>query len=445
MEKLIKMMTLAIGLVALPPTERDSDKLGKSLKDIEDFLSSDEARDLQSGAEWKTMADQLRKDVDDQAKAVLEMRRNGLGLSGVRAIMPAGRRERLEMLADGKCFMDDDTAKRFGAHMAVKLWKANARDVNDLPVYTRELAESVAKAADIDPTVTGGGAELVADEFKAELIRNVEAVGKLYTLMRRVPLTTFGTTTYPKRTGGLTAFPTAVAAQIQQSGIQFGTVQLKPEKWGTLTAVPNEMFRFPSMLAAVGQLVGLEIVYAMSYAFDNAVANGDGTADYGGITGILQSANISAVTAAAGHTTMATIDETDISNVIAGLTADYAIDAAAWGFSLSVQRAMRNIRTTTGQPMYDRGDAKEPNTIDGYPYHMSNRMPAKASVTAGVKYSFFGDLQKSHYFGMVGAIEIAQSDHVLFASDMTVIRGIAHVDCKEADVTAIVIGKTAAA
>ncbi len=430
--------------IAKDPAERDDKAIAAIAKDIQGYSDSDEGKGYAGTVELTAAVEQLRKDVDAQTEAVREAKRLGLSVHGLGVRVPSGRSARMQMLADSRCFMSDETAERFGAELAVKLFKVYARDVSDLPQRTREIAESVRKDADIDPSLSGSGAELVSNEFRAELIRNVEAVGQLYPLMRRVPLVTFGTTTYPKRTAGMTAHPTAVAAQIAQSGITFDTVQLQPEKWAVLSGIPNEMFRFANMLADIGQLAGLEIVYAMQYAFDNAVVNGDGTADYGGITGILESLNISAVTAASGHTTMATIDETDVSNVIAGLTKDYAIDKAAWGFSLSVQRALRNIRATTGVPLYDRGNGGEPNTIDGYPYSMCNRMPAKAAVTAGTKYGFFGDLEKSHYFGMVREIEIAKSEHIWFGSDMTAIRGIAHVDCQEADADAIVVAKSAA-
>ena len=153
----------------------------------------------------------------------------------------------------------------------------------------------------------------------------------------------------------------------------------------------------------------------------------------------------SAVTAAATHTTVATLDGTDISNVIAGLTVGYALGEAEWGMSLSVKGKLRALKTTTGAPLYQRGNQREPSTIDDYPYQLSPRMPASGSIGAAELYAFFGNLRLSHIVGMVRDIEIARSEHALFESDMMAIRGTMHVDIQEADASAIVTAKTAAA
>ena len=71
-------------------------------------------------------------------------------------------------------------------------------------------------------------------------------------------------------------------------------------------------------------------------------------------------------------------------------------------------------------------------------------MPAAGTISAATKYAWFGDPRMSHICGMLRDIKIVSSDQALFESDMTVVRGVMHVDIQEADVTAIVTGKTAA-
>jgi HK97 family phage major capsid protein len=451
MEKLFKMLGAMIALMNTPVEERDEKAVRKLNKDFEAFIDSDEAKGLGNvTTEFKAEFDQLKKDHEESVKTVAELKRMGLGSQRGGIILPSGKSARLQMLADGRCFMSDETAKRFGAHAAVQLARSGHAKLREdaLPQYTRDLAKDVEKTAgelrakadvNIDPDTSGSGSELVSDEFRAELIRNVEAVGTAYPLLRRVPLGTWGTTTYPKRTAGLTAYPTALGSQITQSGITFETVQLSPEQWGTLTGVPLVMFSDPGLLADLGNLIGVEIVYAMAYAFDNCVVNGDGTATYGGITGMLQSANVTAVAPTADHDAIAEIDETDISEIIAGLTADYAHADAQWLLSLSIKSHLRNIRSTTGMPIFDRGNGdREPATIDGYPYQICQRMPAAAAAVDGGAFALFGDFRKAMYFGMIRDIQIATSEHVWFDQAMVAIRGLAYVDAAEADADAVI-------
>jgi len=445
MEKILKMFAAVIALATVPPGERDDGKLAKDLKAIESEL--DQAKGLGDQAEAvKTIqeaADQLRKEIDAQAAEIRRMQRMGLSLSGGAIRIPNGKSARREMLADGRAFLDDETARRFGAYMVDGTMRLLGRK-DDTPPFIKDIADSVRKDMDVD--VDASGAYVIPDEFRAELIRNVEAEGVLFTKCRRIPLLTVGTVKIPKRTAGLTAYWTAPATQGTRSTPTFDLVNLTAEKLMALVAYPNE-FNRSALLIDLGNFLATEIVYAMSYAIDDALVNGDGTAAYGGITGILQSANITAVAATATHTTMAAITGTDVSSVIAGMTVAYGRQEAEWGMSISVQGVLRALKDDNGNPLYLRGDVKEPSTIDGYPYDVSPRMPAAATVTAtpGSKYAFYGDLRKSHIVGMLRDIEIARSDQALFESDMSVVRGIMHLDIQEQDADAIVTAKTAAA
>ena len=453
--ELIKMYGALFALMSVPPEQRDQSAIDTKLAEATKLMEAPEIKSLNLNGEFKGQFDQLRTDVDKNIETVRDLQRAGIsvrGFAGPQVI--AGREARLQMLADQRAFTDDKTAERFGAHMLAMLSRAPKIpwSYEDLPARTREIAEDVVKCAsaqqskdvtkadpDISPGVAGAGAELVANEFRAELIRNVEAVGTGFVLARRIPLSTLGQLTLPKRTGGLTAYPTSIAAEIQKSGMTFGTVQMTPVKWATLTGIPGEMFRDPAMLADVGHLIGVEIVYALAEAFDNAFVNGDGSATYGGMTGILNIAGIASVSPTAVHDAMNELDGADIGEIIAGLTKGYALKNAEWLMSLSVKGYLRNIRSTTGMPIYDRGiGGREPASIDGYPYTLCTSMPAAGSVAAGGAFASFGDFKKAIYWGMMRSIQIDQSNDVWFAADMVAIRGLVHIDSAVADSDAII-------
>jgi len=247
----------------------------------------------------------------------------------------------------------------------------------------------------------------------------------------------------PKRTSGLTAYWTAAGAQGTRSTPTLDLIQIQPEKLMALVAMPNEFLR-SSLLTDLGNWLGIELVYSLKYALDNAIINGDGSADYGGITGIMQSANISEVAAAAGNTTLATLEGFDISNAIAGITKDYGFRDPQWGMSLSVLMKLRAIQDDNGLPLYERASGQMPANIDGYPFTTGNTMTAAGSVSADTAYAWFGDLGVSHIVGMLHDINISASEHVVFESDMHMMRAIMHVDIQEAETNAIVRAATAA-
>lgn len=443
MEKIFKMFAALIALATMPPGERDEKELAKTLKGVEAELEKARAEGGDFGQVGKliAVADQLRQDLDAQAEELRRIRRAGLEFQGGQTLGPRGRSERIEMLADGKCFMSDEAAKRFGGYMGGAIFRLYGR-WNDCPTAMKEVHEAVLK--DFEVGVDASGGYVIPDEFIADLIRNVEVEGRVFPLCRRIPLVTVGTVNIPKRTAGTTAYWIAPGAMGTRSTPTFDIVQLTPEKLMTLVAYPNE-FNRSRLLIVLGNFIGMEIVYGTSYAIDNALVNGDGTASYGGITGILQSANITAVSAAAGHELMSEIDGTDVSDVIAGMTVEYGRDEARWGMSISVQGKLRALKDTNGNPLYLRGDVREPSTIDGYPYVISPRMPAASAITDAHIYGFYGDLRKSHIVGMLQDMSIGMSEHAAWESDMTVVRGIMHIDIQETDPNAVVTAKSAAA
>ncbi len=419
------------------PAARDEKQVATCVTAIADYAESDEAKGYVPVGELKAMVDQIRKDLDAQTETTRKLERMGLAVRD-RSIKVMGYKEIMDLRRVQRIFRTTEDAEGFAAMAARSIFGNHPGYKDVVSSKARGLAEEMTK--DLDPGVATSGAELVANVYMADMIANVEAVGVMFPLCDRVPLATTGQTIWPKLTGELTAYPTAVAAKITESSPGFGTVTLTPIKWGTMTPVPNEFFRNPTLLAPLGQRLGWMSTRAIAYGADNALVNGDGTADYGTITGLLQDANLSAVTAGAA-TAIASYTGAEIGAVIAGVSVDYVTDPY-WLMHLSSERTLRNIRSTTGTPLYERGDNGEPNTIDNYPYTTCQRFTAAGSVGADEKWGAFGDLRLSHFFGMLGAVEFAQSEHVRFESDVTMIRGLAHFDAAVKDANATVIAKT---
>jgi len=436
-EKLRKALAALVAEMEKPPAERDEKIFGGTMAAIREGLK--EAGADGPGA-FEVFKAHVQKEMDRMAEDLRRLAKMGLERRGTN-LVPLGRAQRLEMLKDNRCFLDRETSRRFGALVTRSIFqKYPGRYEEMIPEKTRDFAAEIAK--ELDPTVGSAGEYLIADEFRAELIANLEAVGTAFPLCRRVPLGTTGLTYFPKLIGELTATPTAAGTKIGESAPTFGIIPMQPVKWGTLTPIPNEFFRNTALLADLGQLVGLLMIRAISTAFDNAVLNGDGSADFGGITGLLKSATIADVTAAV-HSTGATLDGTDVSAVVAGITKDYAIRDAQWLMSLSMALTLRALKTTTGQLLYPiLGATGLPDAIDNFPYRICQKMPAVSAVTASKQWSLFGRIDLAYYFGLLGNIDVATSSEVYFDKDMTVVRGLAYADAKEVDATAVIRGKT---
>ena len=421
----------------------DFAKASAALKTISEEVDGLD-RGYAAGKDMAAQVAQLRIDVDAASKAANEAARNGLiAGSGGRILVPGGRAARQEMLRDGRAFLDDEVARLFGAWYATTMLRARNFEV---PKAISDMAEKAVKATpDVDPGTSSLGGALVPNLFRAELIRNVEAYGTLFTKARRVVIG-LGTTTYPKRTAGQTAYWTSAGAKITQSGITFGTVVLQAEKLAALIAMPNEFMRDPTLLADMGNLAAVEIAYAIAYALDNAMANGDGTATYGGIIGIFQSATITQlIEAAATHTLLTTLAVGDIVAVAAGLAGSQYHGQAEWIGSLSVLYTILGLTTTAGAPLFmqQTDELSRRKILAGFPWGISQICPASTAIVAGSKYAAFGDLRQSHYCGMIRNVEIAVSTDVYFDQDMTAVRGVVHADIQEADPLALAIAKTA--
>lgn len=464
MTKLKNAFDVAVEAAKSAAEGSDRAPFDRAMKDVRAEIAALENTDGGSELEGlRSTVEQLRADVDQATKAVREVRKAGLGIGGDgRIVVPQGRAARMQMLADGRAWMDDRTAHRYGAYIAYAATRMHPKWAeSDLPDYVRGLGKDIFEAQgqvrggilmgkdvsmDFDVDVDADGAYLFPDEFRGELIRNVEAVGRVYTLMRRVPLLEGSSIKWPKRTGGLTAYPTAAGAAIQQSAMTFDLVTLTAEKLGVLVGVPNEFLRNTSLLADLGQLLATEIIYALASKIDDCAVNGDGTDDYAGVTGILESGNLSVVTLSS-HDSGATVDETDIDDIEEGLGYEYALENARWLMSLSMVKHIKNLRTTTGASalIWDRGDGvggQMPPTINGYPYTISNKFPAVGGIGASEEFCAFGDLRMSHFLGMVRDVMLATSEHAAFGQDATLFRGLASFDIQEQDATATVVGKT---
>src|SRR5258705_1632492 len=133
----------------------------------------------------------------------------------------------------------------------------------------------------------------------------------------------------PRRTNGLSANFVTEGAAIPESSFQLDAVETAQKKFAILGRASTELF--DDAAPDLGEFLTSEIGYAFAFKEDDCGFNGDGTSTYVGMSGLATKlvGLKSSVAAAAGHNTFLTIDNTDITNLMAGVLAA-AIPGAAW-------------------------------------------------------------------------------------------------------------------
>ncbi|MFA4945747.1 MAG: phage major capsid protein [Lentisphaeria bacterium] len=442
MQKLFNVWSALMAQLALAPAERDEKAMAQQLKEAKQFMESDEGKGL---AGLPSRLAQLQKQIDDQAEASRKWQKMGLQIGADSVLTPRGRTERLEMLKDGRGFLSDKTAERFASLVLYRVAALRPGGMDMLSLRVREMAEGVIKdnqmgreKADFTPG-TGTGSYLFADEFRPEIIRNVEAAGVLFPKCMRVPMPV-PTVKLLRETTGFQAYWTSPATQPTHSAPVLAYVTLSAEKLFGLIYLANEYFR-GATLADVGQWVSSGLAWYLSDMLDDALVNGDGSSTYGGITGFLQSSNFSTVAPVDDHDTLTEITAGDYDLAQAGLTKDYAMREAENIMSLSVLMTLKAIRTSSGYPaLYNSSDTPGiPPNLNGFPIAVCQKMPAASACTTSAKYAAFGSLRRSHAVGMVHDLQFDVDASVGFLTDQTACRAILEGDIQEVDTSALVI------
>jgi HK97 family phage major capsid protein len=135
-------------------------------------------------------------------------------------------------------------------------------------------------------------------------------------------------------------------------------------------------------------------VEAVSLRLDYACFRGDGTADEtnGGITGIFADGSVAVVTAAAGNTTIETLDYDDLANVLIATSAAILQRSPRWWIFPELAIRLMKVRDGSGRPVLKTALETENDTVFsllGFPCELTAVAPS--SNTAGSKVAAFGD------------------------------------------------------
>ena len=297
--------------------------------------------------------------------------------------------------------------------------KASAQRLGDCGI---QMAQQVG-----DDTL---GGYLVPTVLENRLIRLVEEYGVARRVARVLPMGVGGTFNIPRRTDGYTAYFVDELATGTESDITLDQISLVAKKIMVLSKWSTELPE--DALVKLGDIITAEIAYCFAQKEDDCYFNGDGTANYGSITG-WKSALLagSKVTAATGVTTLGDVTLGVFEEAIGKLPLFPGI-APKWYMHHSVwANVCQRLAMAAGGNMVENFVNGVPQrSFMGYPVEIAQVMAGGAPGTdlTGETVMYFGDAAMGSTFGDKRGVTIDTDSSVYFTSDAIALRATERFD-----------------
>lgn len=246
--------------------------------------------------------------------------------------------------------------------------------------------------------INSAGGLLVPDEIAATFIALRELRGAFRAAADVRPMHRDALNVPRRLTGTSTFFPLAEGAAITESQTSWDSVGLVAKKLGVLVRASNELNEDSAI--DVGVFLASEAAYNFADKEDAAGFNGDGSQAYGGIRGVTTlladgNHNAGKVAAASGHNTFATLDNADLTSLIAKLPG-YALSGARWFISsVGYAAAFCRLAAVAGGISWQNGAP----VFLGFPVSLTQVLPITTGTQTGAVMLLFGDLSLAAILG----------------------------------------------
>ncbi|MBV5311534.1 phage major capsid protein [Chromatium okenii] len=246
--------------------------------------------------------------------------------------------------------------------------------------------------------MSSGQAVVVPDELILPIISLREKYGLARQLSYVHPMQS-DTASVPRDTGDVTAYFVGREAAPSASDPTFDNLTLVAKNVAAETRISNDYA--DDSVINLADFVAEKHARAFAIKEDDCWFNGDGTSAYGGIVGLRTAilSLASAVDAASGHNTFATVDAADLRSVMAKLP-DLPGIAPTWLTSKPGQNLLFG-RLTDAAGGNAKGDlsAKMPDQWAGYTIQTSPAMPKVTTSLINTAMVLFGDFKMGVIFG----------------------------------------------
>jgi len=336
----------------------------------------------------------------------------------VRAILP--HHSTLKAFNDGPEAVE--SAYRSGRWLGATVFRReeDLRWCKDNGVDTRALGEN--------SNALGGA--LVPEEFANRVIRLVETYGTFPSAAENVSMSR-DTLIIPKRVTGTTAYFVGEGSGVTESDPTYTNVSLTAKKLAVACRMSTEVVddAFVSLADSVAQ----EFSTSLAFRIDTCGWIGDGSAQFGGINGIVNKINdgtrtASVVTALAGNTAFETLDIEDFLAVV-GRIPLYARQGAAWyispaGYASSIAR----LKYAAGGNTVDNLGRNAGESFLGYPVKTIHVLNSTLGADTNKVKVLFGNMGLSSIYARRRDFSVRLYDQVYATTDQLLLQGTMRFD-----------------
>jgi len=261
-------------------------------------------------------------------------------------------------------------------------------------VFQNEKSIQRCKDWGIYNTMTEGistaGGFLVPEEMQRSIVRLREERGVFPRYARNYPMAS-DSVFIPRDITDVTAYWVGETAEITASDQSVAAAELVAKKVAVLTKISTELDE--DSVVDIGNMVTMSMAYALADKLDEAGFNGNGLSTDGGVVGLKNALNASAIIGAAtGNDAPDNLDLVDFESVLGALP-QYPGMRPVWFmhsavYFASIARLMNASGGTTGD-MLANGTAQR---FMGYPVVFSQVMHSTTTTSASTIVAYFGDL-----------------------------------------------------
>ena len=286
-----------------------------------------------------------------------------------------------------------------------------------------------ARALGENANSTGGA--LVPTDFAARVIRLVENYGTFASSPVEKVTMTRDTMIIPKRVTGTTAYFIGEGVAVQESQPSYANVQLVAKKLAVSSRMSSEVVE--DSLISLADALAAEFATSLAFQIDQCGWIGDGTSNFGGITGLVNKLNNgsypnSMQTADAGRVSFETLTISDFLKLVAKLPL-YARQGAQWYISPAGYAAsMARLRYAAGgNTIADLGGGVT-ETFLGYPVNQIHVMNSTLGADPSAVKVLFGNLALSSIYARRRDFSVRMYDQVYATTDQLLLQGTLRFD-----------------
>lgn len=286
----------------------------------------------------------------------------------------------------------------------------------------RKAAEFMAAQ---DETNAGKGIETVPTPLSNALINLLEEYGVARRACRRIAMSSL-TWTVPKVTDHATVSYPDEAAQISESDVTFGQVQLVAKKIAALVKMSTEVTE-DSIISMMDTVID-SIAYSVAIAEDNNLFNGvAGGINTTGIKGDANVADVNVASVAALALTDLTSAQVAIGNPVVGARNEWYINSTLY------HGPIRDlVNAAGGNTIRDFEGGQRPLLL-GAPVNFVNVLPGSSASASGDLLAVYGDFNLGCYFGDRRALNFRVLNELYAETDQVGVQATERIDIKVAN------------